>query len=587
MLGLLAACGALRPLGGRTDAAPAVPSAPSAYLTRAVPFGWAGAVLVLRGDRIEASVGAGVADPVSGTPVTPGTVFDVASIAKQFTAAAILALQDDGQLRVTDSLVRFYPRAPQPMRHVTLHQLLTHTAGLALDDLPEEPGVTRDSLERYVLAAQRPQASGAPVMYSNVGYGLLAAIVERAAGMPFEHYLERRLFARAGLRHTGMARPDWRRATLAHGIVDGADRGAPTRARHWVADGPSWAVRGSGGMLSTVEDLARWTRALAAGTVLSASAVRAATTAHARLPPNPLGITGMGYGWLLGTDAHGEVRLIEGADRVFFSELRWYPTRDVIVAFATNTPASGSWRGEEVLRLVARTVADVAMGGVVELPQAGTVTLARETLARYAGHYRLAGGGELRLSVDGDARLLVEPIGQDAVNLLLRVDTATATHLSAATTRAAALLDALAAGDTLLLARSSTPGALARNQQVITRQHTAGARALGAPGGTRVAGTVPAWWARDGTVATFVRLRFERGERIFRIHWRGDTVAAFGGGAISAPARVAFAPVGADRFAGFHPVHPVARTLTFAQTADGARTLVLDGVRAMRTPADP
>jgi hypothetical protein len=144
-----------------------------------------------------------------------------------------------------------------------------------------------------------------------------------------------------------MVRPDWRRATLAHGIVDGADRGAPTRARHWLPDGPSWAVRGSGGMLSTVGDLARWTRALAAGTVLSASAVRAATTAHAPLPPNPLGITGMGYGWLLGADAHGPVRLIEGADRIFFSELRWYPGRDVVVAFATNTPATGSWRGEE------------------------------------------------------------------------------------------------------------------------------------------------------------------------------------------------------------------------------------------------
>ncbi|HZF69128.1 MAG TPA: serine hydrolase domain-containing protein [Gemmatirosa sp.] len=586
-LSLLAACGAPRAIGGRPGAAPAGPSAAAVYVTRAVPFGWAGAVLVMRGDRLEASVGAGVADPVTGTSVAPGTVFDVASIAKQFTAAAILALQDDGRLRVTDSLSRFYPRAQGPMRHVTLHQLLTHTAGLELDDLREEPGVTRDSLERYVLAAPGPQAPGAPVMYSNVGYGLLAAVVERASGMPFEHYLERRLFARAGLRHTGMVRPDWRRATLAHGIVDGADRGEPTRATHWLPDGPSWAVRGSGGMLSTVEDLARWTRALATGTVLSASALRAATTAHAPLPPNPLGITGVGYGWLLGSDAHGEVRLVEGADRIFFSELRWYPARDVVVAFATNTPATGSWRGEEAMRLVARAVADVTMGGAVELPPAGTVTLARETLARYAGRYRLAGGSEWLLTVDGDARLLVEPTGQDAVNLLLRADTATAARLAAATARAAALLDALAAGDTLPLARSSAPGALARNRQAIARQLSAGARAFGAPRGTSVVGTVPAWWAGDGTVATFVRLRFERGERIFRIHWRGDTVAAFGGGAIPAPARVAYAPLAGDRFAGFHPVHPVARTLTFERAADGTRTLVLDGVRAARTPADP
>jgi hypothetical protein len=122
---------------------------------------------------------------------------------------------------------------------------------------------------------------------------------------------------------------------------------------------------------------------------------------------------------------------------------------------------------------------------------------------------------------------------------------------------------------------------------MIARQRSAGARALGAPRGTSVVGTVPAWWAGDGTVATFVRLRFERGERMFRIHWRGETVAAFGGGAIPAPARVAYAPLDRNRFAGFHPVHPVARTLTFEQTADGAQALVLDGVRAVRVPADP
>jgi CubicO group peptidase (beta-lactamase class C family) len=586
-LALLASCSALRALGSRPSAGAPPGPAVADYVTRAVPFGWAGAVRVLRGDRIEASVGAGLADPVTGARIGPETVFDVASIAKQFTAAAILALQDDGRLRVTDSLGRFYPHATGPMRQVTLHQLLTHTAGLELDDLPEEPGVTRDSLERYVLAAPVPKALGAPVAYSNVGYGLLAAVVERAAGMPFEHYLEQRLFARAGLRYTGMVRPDWRQATLAHGIVEGTDRGAPTRARHWLPDGPSWAVRGSGGMLSTVEDLARWTRALAAGTLLSASALRAATTAHAPLPPNPLGITGMGYGWLLGRDTHGDVRVIEGADGIFFSELRWYPARDVVVAFATNTPATGSWRGEEVLRLVARTVADVAMGGSVELPPAGTVPLARETLAGYAGHYRLASGGELRLTVDGDARLLVEPTGQDAVNLLLRADTATAARLAATTTRAAALLEALAAGDTLPLARSSAPGALARNRQLIARQLSGGTRALGAPRGTSVLGTVPAWWAGDGTVATFVRLRFARGSRILRIHWRGETVAAFGGGAIPAPARVAYAPVSADRFAGFHPVHPVAGTLSFERSAEGVPCLVLDGVRAVRTPADP
>jgi CubicO group peptidase (beta-lactamase class C family) len=134
--------------------------------------------------------------------LTPASAFHVASMTKGFTAAAILRLQEEGKLGVRDSVARFFPDAPPDKRAITIHQLLTHTAGFprawAGADVAD-----RDAAARAILARPLDRAPGTGFGYVDDDYELLAAIVEVASGTTWERYVERELLRPAGLAHTG------------------------------------------------------------------------------------------------------------------------------------------------------------------------------------------------------------------------------------------------------------------------------------------------------------------------------------------------------------------------------------------------
>jgi CubicO group peptidase (beta-lactamase class C family) len=165
-----------------------------------------GALLVARGDTVILHKGYGLADQERCVPVTTRTVFDVASIAKSFAAAAVLRLEADGRLRVEAPIGEYLPDVPPDKRAITLHHLLTHTSGLPRDvglpsrDLsPEE----RDHMVRAILALPLRSAPGRRHVYSNAGYTLLAAIVERVAGLAFTAVVLEGLLRRGGMTRTG------------------------------------------------------------------------------------------------------------------------------------------------------------------------------------------------------------------------------------------------------------------------------------------------------------------------------------------------------------------------------------------------
>ena len=140
------------------------------YLRRAVPFGLAGAILVARGDTVILHQGYGMADRERGLPVTTETVFDAVSVTKQFTAAAILRLGEQGKLALTDSLGHFFPEVPPDKAGITVHYLLTHSAGLRNIVAGDYTPISRDSLVQAVLAAPASWKPGARSGYSNSCY---------------------------------------------------------------------------------------------------------------------------------------------------------------------------------------------------------------------------------------------------------------------------------------------------------------------------------------------------------------------------------------------------------------------------------
>jgi len=293
-----------------------------------------GSVLVARGGTVVLRKGYGMADRESGVPYDADTVFSVGSITKQFTAAAILKLEMQGKLHVEDSIAKYLPGVPDDKKPITLHQLLTHTAGLESDFAGDYEPVSRDEYVKRILASKLRGKPGETFFYANSGYSLLGAIVEIVSGVPYEKYLRENLFLPAGMRDTGYKLPQWPQARIAVGYHDGKRWGRITE-KPWAADGPYWALRANGGIHATLDDLLRWHVALTGDTILSAA--EKAKMFRAQVSEGPGAETSYGYGWSIGKSAWGG-RLIEhnGGNGTTYADFLRYVDDDLVVILSTN-----------------------------------------------------------------------------------------------------------------------------------------------------------------------------------------------------------------------------------------------------------
>lgn len=247
LVSLLVAAGssAAQDLGARADSVMRV----------AERAGFSGVVRIDRNGTTILEKGYGLANRAERIPFTPATVVQIGSNTKDFTVVAVLQLQERGRLNVKDAIGKYFPSAPSDKRDITIWQLVTHTAGLP--DLlggDFEP-VSRSQLIENAFRARLLAPPGTAERYSNLGYSLLAAIIERVTGQTYDTYVHDRILAPLGLTRTGFLTPGFPPRDLAHGyLIDGTDAGTMLAKPH-AADGPYWNLRGNGGMLSTVGDM--------------------------------------------------------------------------------------------------------------------------------------------------------------------------------------------------------------------------------------------------------------------------------------------------------------------------------------------
>ncbi|MBX2802803.1 MAG: beta-lactamase family protein [Myxococcales bacterium] len=304
--------------------------------------GFAGTVLVTQGDDVL------LAD-ASGTCRRPDvacardTVYDIGSLTKQFTAAGIMALADRGVL-TPDDLVTRWVELPDDKAHLTLHDLMTHTSGI-LDPslLRDYAKITRDDvIDTISRRSLQPDASPTGYSYANHNYSLLGAILEIETGLPYEEALQDLVFAPAGLSETGYLLPSWPDERIAQGRHAWPARWKTPLEFDWDDDGPWWNLRANGGLLSTVDDLFAWHRALRDHTALTADAVDASQTPYVREFED--GSTFYGYGWVVSdTDAGPEV-WHDGGNGIFYAMAIRYPDSDLGVFFASNDERDDDWR---------------------------------------------------------------------------------------------------------------------------------------------------------------------------------------------------------------------------------------------------
>ena len=236
-----------------------------------------GVVLMARGGRPMFEMAVGFADRARKVRTQMRTVYRIGSITKQFTAAAVLKLVDDGRLALDDRIDKYLPEAPASWRDVTVRHLMEHTSGI-----PSFTTVLGDSLDSWTgktpgdviaLLHDKPleAAPGTSFQYDNTGFVLLGLIVERAGGKPLDVFLRERVFKPLQMTHTGFASD----APPSHSAVGNLqDHG------RWVTTSWNSNVRasGAGAIYSTAEDLLKWEDALFAGRVLSAASTKAMFT---------------------------------------------------------------------------------------------------------------------------------------------------------------------------------------------------------------------------------------------------------------------------------------------------------------------
>jgi CubicO group peptidase (beta-lactamase class C family) len=291
------------------------------------------AVVQRHGSTVAAHVG-GLADRLEGQACTRTTRFQLCSVSKQFTAAAVLLLADQGELTTDDPIWRWFSGCPGDWQAITIHHLLTHTAGLghwrdyAGLDLTR-PMPQQQQLEVFwgTPLLSRP---GSRWRYSSPGYVMLGWIVQQTAGQPYAQFLADQIFAPLGLESTSVGDRE-----PGAGTACGYRDGQPVR---------SWNLGsvnlGAGDVWSTADDLLRWDNALAAGKILSDAARLAMLAAHTTVDDDGLiRAAGYGYGWYVGTAAGRRAYFHQGDNPGFLAFNAWLPGDGVQLAVLINDEA--------------------------------------------------------------------------------------------------------------------------------------------------------------------------------------------------------------------------------------------------------
>jgi CubicO group peptidase (beta-lactamase class C family) len=304
-----------------------------------------GSVIVTRGGATLLSAGYGMANREHAVPNTPETKFRIGSITKQFTAMAILILQDRGKIHVEDRVGDHLTTVPDTWQELTIHQLLTHTSGImhswALPGFAETmsvPTTLDETLKRFF---DQPLVfePGTGFQYSGVGYFLLAKIIEEVSGKRYEDFLNEEIFTPLNMLDTGADRPDV--------VLEGRASGYGRNEDGIVQNAPAIfmpLLTGGGNLYSTVEDLARWDRALSAHTLISEEAYAAMYRPERER---------YGYGWRVGElDGRRSISHSGGVPGFNAFILR-LPDQDICVVVLTNLQPGGAGRlGQTLAREV-------------------------------------------------------------------------------------------------------------------------------------------------------------------------------------------------------------------------------------------
>lgn len=361
------------------------------------------AVSVIRDGHVILEKGYGLADLEYDVPIKPDTIFHVASVSKQFTAMALLLLEQDGKLSIDDEIHKYLPELPDYGHAITIRNLLQHTSGirdqwqtLALAGWSLEDVITQDQILRMLFRQKELNfAPGSEHLYSNGGYTLAAEIVTRVSGKPFPEFCAARIFKPLGMTHTHFHQDldqIVKNRSYSYSKTDTGYANAPL----------NYANVGATSLFTTATDLTRWLdnfrEPVVGGKAAIARQQEQAVLSDGKKIDYALGVS-IGKNRGLKTIAHS------GGDAGFRSYVCWYPDQQLGIAVVSNLGTFNPGK-------VANQVATVYLGSKMEpetTPDPGKrtfVTADPAVLTTFAGKYPLPKIGQTLVVVVESGKLL-------------------------------------------------------------------------------------------------------------------------------------------------------------------------------------
>ncbi|MBX2970500.1 MAG: beta-lactamase family protein [Cyclobacteriaceae bacterium] len=379
------------------------------YLSgQAKHFKFNGNVLIAERGNILYQKSFGLADFDSNRPLNDSSVFELASVSKQFTAMGILLLEQNGMLSLQDSLRKFFPELPYS--GITVHHMLTHISGL-----PDYMDIMEEKWDRAriagnadivtLLAQEKPEAHfkpGTKWEYSNTAFALLASIIEKVSGQSFKTYMQDNIFKPLGMTRTRVyntRRSGERIENYAFGYV-----WSDSLNKHVLPDSVPRldfvryldGIQGDGIINSTTSDLLKWDRALANHDGLPSAAIEKLLSRHSLV--DTASNVYYGYGVMLEGSKYGEQVAHGGGWPGYATYLTRYADRDVTIIVLSNNSAASP--------RISNAIAAIVHGDSVIMPyEHAPVRLTRNELSRFEGQYKFD-GESFELKVENDSLFL-------------------------------------------------------------------------------------------------------------------------------------------------------------------------------------
>lgn len=365
-----------------------------------------GSVLVAKGDHIVFQKSYGYANLEWKTPNVDDGKYRLGSITKQFTAASILLLEEQGKLSTSDPVKKYYAEAPAAWDKITLHNLLTHTSGIpSFTNLPNyrelEP-IPSTPEKEIALVRDKPLdfAPGTKWDYSNTNYLVLGYIVEKVSGMPLADFLQKNIFDKLGMKNSGI---DTRDPILEHRVYGYTPAANGMKNAGYI---DMSIPHGAGAMYSTTGDLLKWTNGLFSGRLLKAESLTKMTTPF---------LNDYAYGLAVSKTKSGH-KMIEhgGGIEGFNTELAYFPHDKLTVIALANL------NGQAVTDIF-KDLAAVYFNEPVVLPsERKAISVEPGVLQQYVGVYAMdpltatvsLDGGQLYVQLGGQPKFAIYPASQ-------------------------------------------------------------------------------------------------------------------------------------------------------------------------------